>query len=130
MKTSSLARMTLLMVSALACDGQQYVSPQTIALVVSDDATRSQRVNRCHFVPVLLGSQVKFRYVVASGLRATLTLTRDEVAVEFEGAAGTEAFRVYTSDMEVEGTRLSAERPPEGYSVELESGCTPDGEYR
>ena len=48
----------------VACDGQQYVSPDTLALSITKDSTGSERVNVCNYVPVLLGDRVDVTYVV------------------------------------------------------------------
>jgi hypothetical protein len=104
-----------------ACDGQQYVSPDTVQLVITKDGSTRQLVNRCNYVPVLLGSVVKSRYVVEDDLKATLTITRDAVVVSFDGAA--ETFEVSASNL-ADGA-LSLPNPPIGYTVELSSGCTP-----
>jgi hypothetical protein len=111
--------------SALACDGQQYVNPDTVALVVLDEATGAPRVNQCHYVPVLLGSELLAQYDVAEQLRATLTVTRETVSVRFEDAG--QSLPTFTVDSEeLSGTvSLVAPAPPRGFSVELRSPCTP-----
>ena len=105
-----------------ACDGQQYVSPDTVHLVISKDGSSQELVDRCNYVPVLLGSTVKARYEVEDELRATLTITHDAVTVGFDGAADT--FKVSAAEL-ADGTQ-SAPDPPAGYTVELSPGCTPD----
>jgi hypothetical protein len=108
----------------LACDGQQYVSPDTVGLSVTKDSTGKELVNRCNYVPVLLGGEVKSRYVVEGELKATLTVTRDSFSVVFEGAANEiEPFVVPAADVR-EASQL-APNPPKGYTVTLSSGCTP-----
>ena len=106
----------------LACDGQQYVSPDTVQLVITKKSSTSELVNRCNYVPVLLGSTVKARYLVEDDLRATLTVTRDAVTVGFDGAADT--FKASTTEL-ADGPQ-SAPDPPAGYSVDLSFGCTPE----
>jgi hypothetical protein len=113
------------LLAAAGCDGQQYVDPGTVRLLITDQSTSVARVNRCNFVPVLLGSEVKSSYVVEGDLSATLTVTRDSVTLEFEGAAEPQdPFVIETKDLQQSGT--SADNAPRGYSVELSSGCTPD----
>lgn len=116
-------------VAALACDGQQYVNADTVALVVTDETTQLQRVNRCHYVPVLAGSRIVFRYEIDDELRTTLAVTRDEVRVTFEPDGAADLFAVDAEDLG-EDERFTAEAPPSGYRVELVAGCTPDDEYK
>jgi hypothetical protein len=109
-----------------ACDGQQYVSPDTVALVIVNDDTGVTRVNRCNYIPVLLGSQVKWRYVIEDELKATITITRSAVDVTFEGDDGeASSFHVATKELDSDSTHY-ADSPPEGYTVSLQGGCTPD----
>lgn len=105
-----------------ACDGQQYVSPDTVQLVITKGGSPPELVNRCNYMPVLLGSTVKARYVVEDDLKATLTITHDAVTVSFDGAADT--FRVSAAEL-AEGTQTAPD-PPAGYTVELSSDCVPD----
>lgn len=112
----------------LGCDGQQYVSPDTVALVVTDDGTQMQRVNRCQYIPVLAGSRVVFRYEVDGELKATLIIDRDEVRVAFEPEGVADTFEVDAEDL-TDNQRFTADSPPDGYQVELVAGCTPDDEY-
>lgn len=111
---------------ALGCDDPQYVNPDTVALIVTNDSTGVERVNRCHFVPVLLGSQDKARYLVEDQIRATLTLTRDSVSVSFEDA-GVEIANVAVDSRELAGeTRVPIDDGPAGFSAELVSPCVPE----
>lgn len=105
------------------CDGQQYVSPDTALLTVSHDVTGSKVVEGCNYVPVLLGSQIQKRYAVEDGLAASVTVTRSEIVVTFEGA-DVEPFRVATKELE-DGAAVD-DHPPDGFSVELSTGCVPD----
>jgi hypothetical protein len=106
----------------LACDGQQYVSPDTVQLVITKDSSSLRLVDRCNYVPVLLGSTVKARYVVEDDLKATLTITPDAVTVDFDGAADT--FKVSAAKLD-DGTQTAPD-PPAGYTVELSPACTPE----
>lgn len=121
------AQSRLLVVAAvltLGCDGQQYVSPDTVALVIAEDSTRTEHVNRCHFIPVLLGSRVNARYRVDEQLLANIDVTRDQVAVFFEGSVDpVPVFRVESSELGDEAHKF-ADAPPPGYSVELRSPCS------
>ena len=114
-------------VGLAACDGQQYVSPDTVGLVITDDETDAVRVDRCNYVPVLLGSQVKWRYEIQGDLKATITITRAKIEVTFEGDDGeAEPFTISPKDFEDGDTTFVADYPPDGYTVRLSSGCTPD----
>ncbi len=118
----------LALVSLTACDDQRYVNPDTVRLTISSDNSGSMLVDSCHYVPVLLGSQVEARYDVDADLTAALTITRSEVTVTFSGtAAGVPAFRADPKEFVDNGVTV-AEDPPPGYSVDLRSGCTPDDE--
>lgn len=114
---------------ALGCDGQQYVGADTVELVITDAATDKQRVNRCHYVPVLQGSRVVFRYEIESELKATLFVTRDEVRVGFEPSDGTEAFHIDTEDL-ADMLQPDSGQAPDGFEVSLRPGCEPTNEYR
>jgi hypothetical protein len=104
-----------------ACDGQQYVSPDTVQLLITKDGSTLQLVNRCNYVPVLLGSVVKVRYVIEDDLKATLTLTRDAATVSYDD--GAEPFKVSASEL-ADGDQIDPQPPP-GYAVTLSLGCTP-----
>ena len=125
MKNMKLAACFGLLAGALCgCDGQQYVGPNTALLTITENSAGSEVVTACHYIPVLLGSRVEKTYVV-DDLQATLSLTRSDVAVTFQGSgAGTEPFSATVAQIEASGLR--AENPPPGYSVELGSGCAPD----
>lgn len=110
------------------CDDQQYVSPDTFALSVTDEGSGVERVHRCHYVPVLLGSRIQFRYRVDTGVSVTLSVTRDEVEVTFEGAGFADSASVSPKQVVEAGTTTIDWAPP-GYSAELIAGCTPDDEY-
>jgi hypothetical protein len=125
MKRSLLALAVVATGAALGCQEQQYVSPDTVALVVTDDSTNMQRVNRCLYIPVLLGGQVIFRYEVDSALKAVLVITRDEATVSFEPGGAADPFAVDTEDLSEMETHF-ADAPPSGYTVELSAGCTAD----
>jgi len=123
MKNMQLAIFSWLAALALCgCDGQQYVGPDTALLTISHDVTGSKLIEGCSYVPVLLGSQVQKRYVADDELSALITITRSDIVVTFEGAAGdgVEPFRVKTK--ELEGGAL-ADEPPSGYTAELGSDC-------
>ena len=124
MKRNALA-LLLVWGALLGCDEQQYVSPDTVALTVTDDSTNMQRVNRCLYIPVLLGGQVVFRYEIAAELKALLIITRDEATVSFEPEEAGEPFSVDTDEL-TEMQQHEASAPPSGYTVELSAGCTPD----
>lgn len=117
----------LLALGLLGCNEQQYVSPDTVSLVISDDSTGLERVNRCNYIPVLLGSQVKARYVVEDDLKATITITREQVEVIFQDPdRDHEPFLVPAETFEEGDVMLQADAPPDGYTVTLGTPCTPD----
>lgn len=106
------------------CDGQQYVTHDTASLTISDAQTGAEIVSACDYVPVLLGAYVEKTYV-ADDLQATISLTRSDIVVTFQGSgAGTEPFRVTVAQLDA-GAREAPEPPP-NYTVELGSGCAPD----
>jgi hypothetical protein len=109
----------------VACDGEQYVSPDTVALSITKDATGVERVNPCNYVPVLLGDEVDATYVVEGELRANLSIKRDSYRVAFEGGAvGGDPFVVTATELKA-GAQTDP-TPPPGYTVKLSLGCTPD----
>jgi hypothetical protein len=111
--------------AALGCD-PAYVSPDTVALLITDTASSAQRVNRCHYVPVLLGSRDRARYTVDERLRVTIDLTRDQVSLSFDDDSGpVDPFEVESSRFK-DGGVVAVPSPPSGYKVELASPCTPD----
>ena len=112
----------LAMLLACACDGQQYVSPETVALVITNDDTNVQRVNRCHYVPVLLGSQVKARYRVEDGLHATITVTRDGPSVVFDDDGRD------LGPLDEDDPRLDYQG--QSFTISLRPDCTPPDDDR
>jgi hypothetical protein len=124
--TPSKLLLSLALAAVCGCDGQQYVSADTVALIVTNDSTGIERVNRCHFVPVLLGNQVKARYRVEDEIQATIVIDRQHVTVTFDGTdEPVPPFEVSASSFEETASEV-AESPPEGYTVELSSPCSPD----
>jgi len=124
MKNLKLEALPLLALLALfGCDGQQYVDPLAALLTIRHDVTGSKLIEGCSYVPVLLGSQVQKRYTADDDLSALITITRSEVVVTFEGPAadGVEPFRATTKELEKGGA--VDDYPPDGYTVELGSGC-------
>jgi hypothetical protein len=126
MKTQRLCGPLLLVTWALlGCDGQQYVSPDTVLFSVTGDKTGSKLVSQCSYVPVLLGAQVDGHYTVDGALQASITITRDYVTVRFERASEDfEPFRFATKELETGA--VSDPLAPAGYTVELTPGCTPE----
>jgi hypothetical protein len=117
--------LVFLMASALAgCDGQQYVAHDTASLTIKDADTSAEIVSACDYIPVLLGAYVEKTYV-ADDLQATISLSRSDIVVTFQGSgAGTEPFRVTAA--ELDGGAVTAPDPPPDYTVELGSGCAPE----
>lgn len=128
-RTKRRALVTLSCCLLLGCDSQQYVDPDTVALIVTENDSGQQRVNRCHYIPVLLGSQIKFRYEVDADIDVTLTITRDEVDVHFDEGGFGESSVVDTSDL-TDTQTIAIDWASELYVAELVAGCTPDDEYR
>jgi hypothetical protein len=112
--------------AALACDGQQYVSPDTVALVVTNETTGAVRVNRCHYIPILLGSEVEARYQVEDEVAATIRVTRDEVTVNFQDPQRSHDVFAVPADNFESSHEETASDSPDGYSTVLTSPCTPD----
>jgi hypothetical protein len=108
---------------ALGCEDQQYVSPTTVSLSITNLDTGEERVNRCNYVPVLLGSEVKARYAVEDDLKAVISLTRETVTVSFEGGSQLPDPWVVDSSEFEDKNSLEAETPPENYQVVLSSPC-------
>lgn len=111
---------------ALGCDDPQYVNPDTVALIVTNESTGVERVHRCHFVPVLLGSQDKARYLVEDQLRVTLTLTREDVSVMFEESGEMVGRIVVDSRQLTSDVTIEIEEAPTGFRAQLVSPCVPD----
>lgn len=128
MNNRHLAAATLLAgLSLLGCDGQQYVNPETVRLTIHRDSGGSVRVDACNYVPILLGSQVEKSYPVDGTMDATITITRSDIVVTFQGSdEDFGPFRVAPQDLEA-GSIIDDD-PPTGYAVELGSGCAPDVE--
>lgn len=72
--------------AALGCQDRQYVSPDTVLLSITDKSTDMERVHRCNYVPILLGGEVKARYVVEGELKATIAIDREHVTLSYEGS--------------------------------------------
>jgi hypothetical protein len=110
----------------LGCQDQQYVSPDTANLSITNLDTGIERVNRCNFIPVLLGNQVKTRYVVEGSLKAVISLTRDKVTVSFEGEGHLPDPWTVESSKFREKFAESSDTPPDNYDVRLSSQCKVD----
>jgi hypothetical protein len=117
-------RWLLLALALVGCDGQQYVSPDTVELSITDDSNL-ELVNRCHYIPVLLGSQVKARYRIEDERRVTITITRDEIALEYDSG---ESELVAPQELEDlgSGESLELQNTPSTYTARLTPHCTPD----
>jgi hypothetical protein len=125
MKTTHSIAVVLFGFALGACDGQQYVSPDTVALSVAEDGGGPELVHRCDYVPVLLGDAVQSKHVVDSELQLTFTATRDVFSVTFNSAAGAVEPFVVKAQAVLDGPQ-TAENPPSGYTVQLSSRCSPD----
>lgn len=86
-KTAFSCLLLALATSQLGCLDQQYVSPDTVSLSITNKDTGIELVNRCNYIPILLGSEVKARYGVEDDLKATIAINREKVIVTYEGSA-------------------------------------------
>lgn len=117
----------------LGCQDQQYVSPDTVRLSITDTRATPmlERVNRCNYIPVLLGDMVKTRYVVNADLKAVIAITRENVTVSFEGVLPDdevlpEPWPVDSSKFRDKMGRESLDPPLENFDVVLTSPCVVD----
>jgi hypothetical protein len=124
-KTPLLAVLSSLLPLLAACDGQQYVNPDTVALSITKTSSGTVLVQHCNYVPVLLGSEVQASYKVEADLTADLTITRDSISVAFEGGGVSVDPFVATAD-DVQSGAQTAPDPPVGLTVQLAPGCKPD----
>lgn len=119
----------LLFSAGAGCEGQHYVDAQTVSISVTRDSTPvALLMRRCHYVPVLLGSEVRARHVVDDQLAFELRATQHEVVVSFEGAEDADAgVRVDAEDLSDD---FAQEFPITSagvrYTVGIESPCDPD----
>ena len=114
----------LLLVAMLGCDGQQYVSPDTVELSITNDSTGVERVKRCNFIPVLLGSEVKARYEVEEEQRVTFTITRDAIELLYDSGESELVSPVALEELE-SGQSWPLQSTPAGYTAQLTPNCTP-----
>ena len=79
-------RLLLLSLALTGCDGRQYVSPDTVGLVITNDETGVTRVDRCNYIPVLLGSRIQWRYTIDFATDGTFAARADcnQVAGAYE----------------------------------------------
>lgn len=114
----------ILALVAAGCDGQQYVSPDTVALSIGTEAGAS-RLNVCQYIPVLLGSRAVSHYTIDGRFDVTLDVTRDEIGVSFAGPGQVvEPFTVPSARF-ADSASETDPSPPVGYTVELLSPCAP-----
>jgi hypothetical protein len=114
----------LLPLVLLGCDGQQYVSPETVELSITN-TDNLELVKRCHYIPVLLGSQVKARYRIEDERRVTITITRDEIALDYDSGESELVTPQELEELESGGSRV-LENTPADYTARLTPNCTPD----
>lgn len=114
----------LLPLVLFGCDGQQYVSPDTVELSITNDSNL-ELVNRCHYIPVLLGSQVKARYRIEDERRVTITITRDEIQLEYDSGESELVTPQELEELE-SGESLALQNTPSTYIALLTPNCTPD----
>lgn len=93
-----------LVVAATGCQDQQYVSPDTVLLSITNKARDVELVNRCHYIPILLGGEVKARYAVEDDIKATITINREKVIVSYEGSDVPEPWAVSSKFFEEEAS--------------------------
>ncbi|HKY37737.1 MAG TPA: hypothetical protein VJN18_17465 [Polyangiaceae bacterium] len=115
----------LLPLALFGCDGQQYVSPDTVELSITNNDSNLELVKRCHFIPVLLGSQIKARYRIEDERRVTVTITRDEIELDYDSG---ESELVTPQELEnlASGEALELQSTPADYTARLTPNCTPD----
>lgn len=128
--TSRLAPLCLvpILLANWGCEEQQYVNPDTVQLTVTR-AGGVTLVQRCNYIPVLLGSAVNIGYHVEDDLGARLEITRETVRVTFEDSSGE------VSSFGVPGVTFSEQfsvdvpDPPAGYAATLSAGCIPGPDW-
>lgn len=115
---------TVLLVLSAGCEDRQYVNPDTVALSITNRDTGRERLQRCNYIPVLLGSQIDARYAVEGAVNVSLSLTREHVIVSFDGAAAMpEPWIVESGEFHDREASVTLESAPQPYEVTLSSPC-------
>ncbi len=104
------------------------MSPNTVQLTVTR-AGGAPLVQRCNYIPVLLGSAVNVAYHVEGDLGVRLEITRQSVRATFEDASGeVSSFGAFGASF-AEEFSVDAPEPPAGYAASLSSGCAPGPDW-
>lgn len=117
----------VLSLGALGCEDQAYVSPNTVSLSITD-SDGIERVHRCNYIPILLGSEVKARYAVDDDLKAVIAITRDEITLTFEPPAGDPWVEESSQFQDKLSAPIRMKTPPSKHVVELDSFCKADSD--
>jgi hypothetical protein len=117
-----------LLFACWGCQEQQYVNPDTVKLSVSR-AGGATLVDRCNYIPVLLGGAAQFTYHVERDLGVHLQITRDKVLATFEDSSGRLGSFGAPSSSFADDFSVDASEPPDGYSATLSAGCVPSPEW-
>jgi hypothetical protein len=108
-----------------ACEGRQYVSPDTVALTVTRQGI--ERLRQCHYIPVLLGSRVLASYPVEGELSAVIDVTRDTVTLDFDGADERASLEIPSKNFEAaHSEQVEVISAGKTYTAVLSSPCEPD----
>jgi hypothetical protein len=120
--------LALLALGSSGCQDPQYVDPDTVNLSVSR-AGGALLVSRCNYIPVLLGSTVRFNYHVEDDVVAQLEITRDNIKVSFEDSSGWLGAFGAPSGRFAEAFSMVDPEPPPNLAATLSSGCEPSSEW-
>jgi hypothetical protein len=117
-----------LLLAGWGCEEQQYVNPNTVQLTVTR-AGGVTLVQRCNYIPVLLGSAVDTSYHVEGDLGVHLEITRESVRVTFEDSSGKVSSFGEPGASFSEQFSVDIPDPPAGYAATLSSGCAPGPDW-
>ncbi|HEY6077513.1 MAG TPA: hypothetical protein VIW29_01840 [Polyangiaceae bacterium] len=123
------ALLALIALGSSGCEELEYVDPATVELSVSSAASGKQLVRRCNYIPVLLGSTVRFSYHVEGDMVAHLEITRENIKVSFEDSSGWLGAFGAPSSLFAESFSLDDPEPPPGLAASLSSGCEPSSDW-
>ena len=121
--------LALMALGSSGCQEQQYVDPTTVELSVSRAASGALLIRRCNYIPVLLGSTLRFNYHVDGDLAAQLEITRETIKVSFEDSSGWLGAFGAPSARFAESFSVDAPEPPPSFAATLSSGCEPSSSW-